>query len=83
MAEECAKRLLDKPAESVDARVEELFSATLGRRPGASERERFRGLAAELASLYRVPRDELLNNLTVWKDLAHTIFNSKEFIYIQ
>jgi hypothetical protein len=83
MAEECARRLLNRPAESVDARVEALFFAALGRRPSASERERFRGLAAELASLYGVPREELLNNLTVWKDLAHTVFNSKEFIYIQ
>jgi hypothetical protein len=83
MAQECAKRLLDGPAESIDARVEDLFRAALRRRPSTTERERFRELAAQLAGLYRVPNEELMNNLTVWKDLAHILFNSKEFVYIQ
>jgi hypothetical protein len=82
-ASECAKRLLDTPAESVDARIEALFRAALGRRPEKVETERFRGLAAEVASLRQVPREELLNSLAVWKDLAHTVFNMKEFVYIQ
>jgi mono/diheme cytochrome c family protein len=82
-AEECARRLLSMPAESVDARVGQLFAMALGRQPNSVEYERFRGLASELASLQKVPREELPNNLTVWKDLAHTIFNMKEFIYIQ
>lgn len=82
-AGECAKRLLKSPAESVDARVEQLFTTALGRRPNSVEQERFRGVAAELASLHKVPREEMLNSLPVWKDLAHTVFNMKEFIYVQ
>jgi hypothetical protein len=82
-AEQCAIRLLKQPAASVDARVEHLFRAALGRRPTDIERERFRGLAGELASLHQIPRDEVLNSLLVWKDLAHTVFNMKEFIYVQ
>jgi hypothetical protein len=82
-AEECARRLLANPAASVDARVEQLFLTALGRRPNSVEQERFRGLASELGSLYQVPREESLNSLPVWKDLAHSVFNLKEFIYIQ
>ena len=82
-AEECAKRLLTMPADSVDTRVGQLFEIALGRRPNPVEYERFRGLAAELASMQKVPREEVPNSLPVWKDLAHTIFNMKEFIYIQ
>ena len=82
-AEQCAARLLKEPADSVDTRVDRLFLDVLSRRPTAAERERFRGLAAELASLHQVPRDAMLNSLTVWKDLAHTVFNMKEFIYVQ
>jgi hypothetical protein len=82
-AEECAKRLLNNSVQSIDARVEQLFAIALGRRPDSVERERFRGLASELASLHKVPREELLNSLPVWKDLAHTVFNMKEFIYVQ
>jgi hypothetical protein len=82
-AEECAKHLLSKPAESVDARVRQLFTIALRREPSSIERDRFRGLASELASLHQVSREDLLNSLPVWKDLAHTIFNMKEFIYVQ
>ena len=82
-AEECARRLLANPAASVDARVEQLFLTVLGRRPNSVEQERFRGLASEVGSLYQVPREESLNSLPVWKDLAHSVFNLKEFIYIQ
>lgn len=82
-AEECAKRLLNNSVQSIDARVEQLFAIALGRRPNSVEQERFRGLASELVSLHKVPREELLNSLPVWKDLAHTVFNMKEFIYVQ
>ena len=35
-AEECARRLLTKPAESVDTRVAQLFAEALGRAPDSS-----------------------------------------------
>ena len=82
-AEHAARQLLKEPAKTLDGRVEQLFLAALGRRPTALETERFRGLAEELASLHQVPKDGILNSLPVWKDLAHTVFNMKEFIYIQ
>ena len=37
----------------------------------------------KLGSLYQVPREELADSLQVWKDLAHSVFNLKEFIYVQ
>jgi hypothetical protein len=82
-AERCAALLLKTKGGSVDARVEQLFATALGRHPTPAERERFRGLAAELASLHQVPKEALLTNAVVWKDLAHTVFNMKEFIYVQ
>jgi hypothetical protein len=82
-ASECADRLLATPGTSVDERIEELFRRALARMPTAVERERFAGMAAELASLYRVPRDRISDSREVWKDLAHAVFNMKEFIYIQ
>ena len=35
------------------------------------------------AACIKCPREELLSSLPVWKDLAHSVFNLKEFIYIQ
>jgi len=82
-AEACARRLLASPVASVDARIEQLFLTVLGRHPSTIEQERFRGLASELGSLYQVPREDSLQSLQVWKDLAHSVFNLKEFIYVQ
>ena len=82
-AANCAERLLDRPAATVEARIADLFRTVLGRLPNAVEQERFRGLAAELASLHEIPRPDLINSQEVWKDLAHVVLNFKEFLYIQ
>ena len=87
-----ADRLLTRTA-SIEARIESMFRNALGRAPHASERERFRGLAEELAMHHKKddeketpdkePADPVLANRDVWKDVAHAVFNLKEFIYIQ
>ena len=82
-AKTCADKLLARPAGSVEERIADLFRTALGRGPNDVEQQRFRGLAAELASLHEVPRAELLDNPEVWKDLAHAVLNLKEFLYIQ
>jgi hypothetical protein len=78
-AEALAQRLVKSPPPSIDARITELFRAALARNPDSTELERFRGLALELAALHQVSRD----SLEVWKDMAHAIFNLKEFIYFE
>jgi len=37
---------------------------------------------ARLAALHGVPPDEVLHSRAVWKDVAHALFNLKEFIYV-
>lgn len=68
---------------SVEQKLTEMFRSALGRNPTAQELERFHGLALEVASLHAVPRSELAGNRAVWKDVAHAIFNLKEFVYVQ
>ena len=75
-----ADRLLARTA-SVEARIEAMFRASLGRLPDAAEAERFRKLAKELANQHKVEEDKVLENRDVWKDVAHAIFNLKEFLY--
>jgi hypothetical protein len=79
-AEACASRLLRDRASSVEVRITALFRAALSRDPTSAETERFRGLAGKLATLHGV--QDTVNSLPVWKDLAHTVFNLKEFIYV-
>ena len=69
-------------AADAGARVDSMFRTALRRPATTAERERFAGLAAELASLEGVPREELLSSTAVWRDVAHAIFNLKEFVYI-
>ncbi len=78
-----ADRLLAQPAPSLEARLDAMFHEALGRSPEDDEQARFRGLVYELASLQRVPRDQILTSHEVWKDVAHAIFNLKEFIYLR
>jgi hypothetical protein len=70
-------RVLD--ASTFDDRLDTLFRDTLARKPDAAERERFRGLSRELASLLGKPAE----SSEVWAQLAHAALNLKEFLYIQ
>ena len=66
-----------------------MFRRAFGRNPQASELARWTALANELAAVHYGPSvdranpKEIMESLDVWKDLAHTMFNAKEFIYVQ
>ncbi len=78
-----ADRLIAQQAPTVEARLDTMFRAALGRLPDDTERARFSGLTRELASLHKTPADQILKNHDVWTDVAHAIFNLKEFIYLR
>ncbi len=77
-----ADRLIARNAQSAGTRIEEMFRQLLGRSPDEGERERFTGLTSEIASLHKVAADKVMGSQTVWKDVAHAMFNLKEFIYV-
>jgi len=78
-----AAKLLETTDSSVAGRVERMFLTSLGRRPTRSEAKRFEQLVTELASLQQLPAGEVLSNRGLWKDVAHSVFNMKEFIYVR
>jgi hypothetical protein len=79
-----ATRLMS-PSEhaSADARLVEMFERALGRAPEADERARWGQLVTDLAALHGVPSDAALGSVPVWADVAHALFNAKEFIYVR
>jgi hypothetical protein len=81
-AEAWATRLIAQPDATIASRIDAMFQSALGRLPSVEERERFERAARRLAELHQVPEGEMLKSLPVWKDLAHAVFNLKEFIYI-
>lgn len=78
-----ADRLIAQQAPSAESRIDAMFRTSLGRLPDDAERERFIGLSKELASLHKTTPDQILKNRDVWKDMAHAMFNLKEFIYLR
>jgi len=78
-----ADRLVADGAASSQKRIERMFLAALGRAPDAGEARRFEATAETLAQLHGVPATEVLSSPAVWQDVAHTLFNLTEFIYIQ
>ena len=78
-----AERLLVDGCDTVAARIDGMFLAALGRRPASAEKQRFEMLVNRLSELHQVRAAELLSSVAVWRDVAHAMFNLKEFIYIR
>jgi hypothetical protein len=82
-AEHWAARLVERTGDTASGRLEEMFRAALGRCPSVEEIARWTEALDDLAALHRVAPGELLSSRPLWKDMAHAMFNLKEFIYIQ
>jgi hypothetical protein len=77
-----AVRLVDQPAPSVTTRIQQMFATSLNRLPSTEECGRFERAVAEFAALHGIPLAEILQSRDVWKDVAHSLFNLTEFVYI-
>lgn len=77
-----ADRLIAGSDASVRARLDRMFQAALGRLPRPADAARFEKTIQDLAVLYEVPPREMLKSRLLWKDIAHAVFNVKEFIYV-
>jgi hypothetical protein len=55
-----------------------MFRRAFSRSPDNAEQARWTAMAQELAE----PGD-IMSSVEVWKQLAHTMFNAKEFIYVR
>lgn len=71
-----ARELIKAPHRSPEERIDAMFVAALGRQPGDSERARWVSLFRELSTTSDPMTDE-----GAWSQLAHTLFNTKEFIH--
>ncbi len=77
-AQRLASRILSAPDAASEARVSALYLAAFGRPPQPDEQaaaiEFLASQSRELSASSQDPR--------IWSDLAHVLFNSKEFIFI-
>lgn len=83
---EMAKLWGEKIATRTDASKEEriimMFREALGREPSKAELLRLAESVDQFAQVQQIPAGEVMNSPVIWKEVAHTIFNFKEFIYI-
>ena len=77
-----AGKLIPEPHASASERMNAMFLTALSRSPTDDERQGFDAMVSELALLHQVSPGDILKSQAVWKDIAHAIFNLKEFIYI-
>ena len=80
LAERWAKRLVEEEHPTPIVRLQQMFVRALGRPPRNDELARWATLArsASPGTAAMLMRDQ-----TAWKHVAHTLFNTKEFIYFR
>lgn len=76
------ERLASRGEEPLATRIDVMFTTALGRPARPDEQARFAELAARFAELHQVPPDQLLASREIWQEVAHTLFNTREFISI-
>ena len=81
-ADRWSRQLITRRDDSLESRIDFVFEAAFGRAALLSERNRFIQAAERLAELRGLGKNEMLRSPELWKDLAHSLFNLKEFIFI-
>ena len=81
-AAEWGRRLAEGEAASVDGRIAHMFVKVLARPPSEAERARVTDYLNAVAEERGVNTSLLLYDAAVWQDVAHSLFNLKEFIFI-
>ncbi|MCI0360216.1 MAG: DUF1553 domain-containing protein [Planctomycetaceae bacterium] len=81
-AGEWARRVVAHGDDSIGDRISAMFQTALSREPTDDERTRFEQAAGQLAELHSVSPADILKSEVVWREIAHTLFNLQEFVFI-
>ncbi len=88
-AEFWARRLIASSHESPEERLTAMFQSALGRDPQPQELARWTQAVHDFSTLYQdgakdnQASENVMQSVAVWKDAAHAIFNTTEFIYVR
>ena len=78
-----AESLLADPALANGKRLEHMFLKALGRKPSPLELDKSQTFLASLAQEHGVQAHQMNDSPLVWRDFAQSMFNFKEFLYLQ
>ena len=77
-----AESLVEKDLESLDDRIQEIYTRAFTRPADADELANAKIVLGDLAEQYGQSLDAMKDNPQLWTDYCHTIFNLKEFIHL-
>ena len=81
LARQWARRVLsDLAGESPRRRIEQMYESALCRLPTETELRAAEDFIERQGELLDVPAADRDDDLTIWSDLAHVLFNHKEFV---
>lgn len=78
-----ADRVVSGPPTTPGETLRRMFFEALGRAPRAEELARWNLLVVELARERGVVPETIPASALIWTDVAHSLFNTKEFIYFR
>jgi hypothetical protein len=76
-------RVAARPADTVAAQLSTMFREALGRGPNPTEQHRWSSLINDLATERSIAPGDILSSAELWADVAHALFNTKEFLYLR
>ena len=82
-AQAWAERLVGQAHASPVERLARMFETAFSRSATDSELRRWETAVSAFASSRGVPESDLLTSIPVWQDVAHALFNTKDFIYLR
>ncbi|MFT7035075.1 MAG: hypothetical protein ACJA2S_003597 [Cyclobacteriaceae bacterium] len=77
-----AKEVMNNDTLNKEERFKYIYTKLLTREPTEEEIAKANNFIELLTSSYSVENDQVLDNLDIWRDYCHSVFNLKEFIYL-
>tara|TARA_Y100001968_G_C19450516_1_gene768225 strand:+ start:3974 stop:7231 length:3258 start_codon:yes stop_codon:yes gene_type:complete len=83
VASQWGQRILSTDDSEPRSRLERMLTTAYAREISADELGRWEETLFKLSDLRNTDPNDIMNDQQLWADIAHTIFNSKEFIYLR
>ncbi|MCE9527564.1 MAG: PSD1 and planctomycete cytochrome C domain-containing protein [Planctomycetales bacterium] len=78
-----ARQILAGPAATPENRIRRMYLAAFSREPLASETESALAFLDSQGREYGIAQENARNDERVWADLAHVLYNVKEFVFVE
>ncbi len=78
-----AERVVADGKREVAVRLQEMFLRAVGRPASTAELKRWSAMVQDLAAGHKVAAEDVMSSIAVWKEIAHSFYNLKEFIHIR